>query len=347
MKIVHVNLARGFRGGERQTVTLIQTLAQKYADLQQVLVCRDNSPMRDMLCDYPVQFVSAARQWQGHFAVGDVDLVHAHEAKAVHWAWLHHVLRRKPYLLTRRVNFPLKSRFFGRKTHGAAHCVVAVSAAVREMMLPFSQNVSVIADAYSRLPEKSQTVDFLKQQFADKFVVGHIGALVDSDKGQLDLLAAARQLKSRYPDCVFVFLGQGADEDLFKQQSADLDNVHWLGFQSDVGSYLAVMDLFVFPSRTEGLGSTLLDAMAYDVPVVASRVGGIPDIVKHEHNGLLFESGDIADLVRQIERMYCHKSFRQQCIEHAQAQLARFSPEYTAAQYYQIYQDIIAARVSS
>lgn len=339
MKIAHINLARGFRGGERQTVTLIQSLGEQYADLQQFLVCRADSPMREMLQNHAVSFVSAEKQWQGHRAIADADCVHAHEAKAVHWAWLHHLIWQTPYILTRRVDFPLKNNFLGAKTYGAAHTVVAISQAVHDKVSAFSQRVKMISDAYSKLPEKNQTIEFLKEKFEKKFVIGNVAALV-KEKGQLDLLAVARQFQTKHPDCAFIFLGKGEDEALFRQQSADLQNVHWLGFQTDVGSYLKVMDLFVFPSFTEGLGSALLDAMAYDVPIVASRVGGIPDIIQHENNGLLFEAGDVAALAQQIERMLQQPDFRQRCATQAKKQLLDFAPETMAKQYYEIYKQI-------
>lgn len=341
MKIVHVNLARGFRGGERQTVTLIQALGEQYPDLQQILVCRADSPMREMLHNHPVSFVSAEKQWQGHRAVAHADCIHAHEAKAVHWAWLHHLWWQTPYVLTRRVDFPLKNHFLGAKTYGSAHTVVAISQTVREKMLAFSRNVKIISDAYSKLPEKNQTIELLKEKFAKKFVIGNVAALV-KEKGQGDLLAVARQFHTQHPDCAFIFLGKGEDEAFFRQQSADLPNVHWLGFQSDVGSYLKMMDLFVFPSHTEGLGSALLDAMVYDVPIVASRVGGIPDIIQHENNGLLFKVGNVAALTQQIERMLREPDFRQHCAVQAKTRLHSFSPEKMAQQYYEIYQQIDA-----
>ncbi|SSY80718.1 glycosyltransferase family 4 protein [Alysiella crassa] len=344
MKIVHANLARGFRGGERQTVTLIQALSQQYPDIQQVLLCRADSPMREMLKNREhIQFVDANKQWQGHFAIGQADVIHAHEAKAVHWAWLHHLVWKTPYLITRRVDFPLKNNFLGKQTFGNAHAIIAISQAIQTRLQSFSQNVDVITDAYSRLPENPPTIEKLQKQFANRFVIGHIGALVDSHKGQLDLLQVARQFRQQYPDCVFLFLGQGADEAMLKAQSADLDNVHWLGFQTDVGSYLAVMDLFVFPSRTEGLGSALLDAMVYNVPIIASRVGGIPDIIQHENNGLLFETGQTVQLAEQIEKMYHNSVFRLRCAAAAKQQLANFSPENMAAKYMVHYQNAVRA----
>ncbi|MDO4433741.1 MAG: glycosyltransferase family 4 protein [Alysiella sp.] len=337
MKIIHVNLARGFRGGERQTVTLIQALAQQN-DLQQVLVCRNHSPMREALKNLPhLSFVDARAQWQGHFQAGRADVVHAHEARAAHWAYLHHLMLKTPYLITRRVDFALKKAFLTQETYCSAAVLVAISHAVAEKLRHFAVPVEVIADSFSKLPENPARTQALRQQFAHQFVIGHIGALVDAHKGQADLIEVARQFATQYPDCVFLFLGSGADEAQFKAQSQDLDNVYWLGFQEDVGSYLAAMDVFAFPSRTEGLGSTLLDAMVYGVPIVASNVGGIPDIVQDGKTGLLFQVNDASDLAEKISQLYRQPELGSHLAQQAKEQLKHFSPEAIAAQYRAIY----------
>lgn len=95
LRIMHVNLARGFRGGERQTELLIQALATQ--GVSQQLVCRGDSPLRAHLQGTPgLKFVTANHQLMGHWRAEPADLVHAHEAKAVHWAWLHHGQRATP-----------------------------------------------------------------------------------------------------------------------------------------------------------------------------------------------------------------------------------------------------------
>ncbi|MEO1575907.1 MAG: glycosyltransferase, partial [Pseudomonadota bacterium] len=101
------------------------------------------------------------------------------------------------------------------------------------------------------------------------------------------LFAVARQLERTHPHVMFVFLGSGVDEAAFRAETADLSNVEFTGHVDNVGDYLAVFDAFAFPSLHEGMGSTLLDAMAAGVPIVATRVGGIVDLIRHDHNGIL------------------------------------------------------------
>lgn len=113
MHIIHVNLAKGFRGGERQTALLIQSLENLVA--AQTLVCRHDSPLRDKLEDVAnLRLVDANHQLAGHVRAGKASVVHAHEAKAVHWAWLHKRLYRTPYVVTRRVDTIIKDKWANR-----------------------------------------------------------------------------------------------------------------------------------------------------------------------------------------------------------------------------------------
>ena len=96
LHIMHVNLAKGFRGGERRTELLIQSLAAQ--GFKQSLVSRSDSPLRHRLHNTErLTFIKANHQLMGHWQA-EADIVHAHEAKAVHWAWLHHRLKGTPYI---------------------------------------------------------------------------------------------------------------------------------------------------------------------------------------------------------------------------------------------------------
>jgi glycosyltransferase involved in cell wall biosynthesis len=121
--------------------------------------------------------------------------------------------------------------------------------------------------------------------------VGHVGALDNDQKGQIYVIAVARELEASHPDLHFMLVGGGEDEVMLKNAAAGLSNVTFTGFVDNVGDYLASFDVFVLPSNREGIGSILFDAMDRALPVVASRVGGVPDIVHDGENGILIEAG--------------------------------------------------------
>ena len=86
-----------------------------------------------------------------------------------------------------------------------------------------------------------------------------------------------------------MLVGGGADEAMLKTAAKGLDNVVFTGFVDNVGDHLAAFDVFILPSNKEGIGAILLDAMDLGLPVVASRVGGLPEIVHDGENGILIE----------------------------------------------------------
>lgn len=342
MIITHANLAKGFRGGERQTALLIEYL-EKLNIEHQYLACRIDSPLRKHLKHVSnLTFVNANHQLKGHFGIPKTDIIHAHDAKAVHWAWIQHKIHARPYILTRRIDNPVKNKRFNQMTYKAASQRVAISKIIENNLI--SRNwgsVSRIPSVFSYLPSNPEHTDELKRPFENKYIVGHLGALSDHHKGQRILIAAAKRLENSYPDIQFLFYGRGDDEEALKQESQHLSNVHWQGFVDYVGDVIPMFDIFAFPSRMEGLGSVLLDVMYFNVPIIASNVGGIPDIVKHEETGLLFENADDEALAKGIITLYQNRKYAKTLAEQAKQQLSLYSPEAMAQSYFNLYKEIL------
>lgn len=347
LHIRHVNLARGFRGGERQTLLLIEALARiddnKQGSIEQSLVCRRDSPMRTALAGMDIELIDADHALAGHAQRPRASLTHAHEAKAVHWAWIERRLRGTPYILTRRVPQPVKDKRFNRWTYRGAATAVAISSVIETHLRERDWCPVVrIPSVLSGQPSDPTEVTKLRERFAGRRVIGHIGALVDRHKGQRVLLEAARQLRETHPDACFLLLGDGADGEALKAESADLDNVIWEGFQPNVGDYLEIMTLFAFPSRNEGLGSTLLDAMDHGVPIVASDVDGIPDLIEDDVSGLLVPPGDAEALATALMALLEDPERSRRLATAAGQRLADFTPEAMAAAYLALYRRLAA-----
>jgi len=343
MRITHINLARGFRGGERQTALLIQYLSKQAT--AQYLVCRTDSPLRKYLIDTPgLSFISANHYLHGHFKHSQAtDLCHAHEAKGAYWAYIRQVFKKTPYVITRRVLNPLSRNPLTRSVYRRAKAVVALSSAVKERIeayAPALNQIRIIPSAKSNLPFNPENVDQLKKQYQGKFVIGHIGALVNKDKGQHYLIEAARVLRPEIAELYFIFLGEGKDRPVFQAAAKGLDNIELAGFKKNVGDYLAVMDILMLPSLKEGLGSIILDAMDYRVPVIASQVGGIPDIISHGKNGFLVppaESGAIAEAIRTL---YSDEKKRREMAEAGFQTARRYSADQIGKAYLDLYKEL-------
>src|SRR3989338_846566 len=133
----------------------------------------------------------------------------------------------------------------------------------------------------------------------------NIGRLVEQ-KGQSVLLKAAQKVLKRNDNIYFLIVGSGALEDALKAEAVSLGitkNIRFLGSRKDTPELLMNSDVFAFPSLWEGQGLILFEAIFAHVPIVASRVGGIPDVIKHEITGLLSlpkDSGAIAENIIRI-----------------------------------------------
>lgn len=136
-------------------------------------------------------------------------------------------------------------------------------------------------------------------------VIGTVGRLSEIKRQDL-LIRAFADIKRRRCDAHLVLVGEGPERDALTAVSRELgvgDSVHLVGQQCEREHYLRIMNIFALSSRSEGMPLAILEAWAAGVPVVASRVGGIPELVEHENNGLLFNSGDAADLANCIEAL--------------------------------------------
>lgn len=347
MKICHVNFARGFRGGERQTQLLIEALAAR--GLEQMLVARHDSPLFEKLRAIPgfIPVPLGKPYWRGIrlAAKHAPDLVHAHEAKAAQWALLNYSLQRTPYIVTRRMDRPPRNTFFTRMVYRKAARVIALSAAVREGVHAIVPGlpVDIVPSMFASLRVDPVRVQTLREPYSDSFVIGHIGALVNSHKGQAVLIQAIKLLNRKYGNLKVLLFGVGRDEAMLKQLARDTVNIEFMGFVENVGDWIGVFDLFVFPSLEEGLGSTLLDVMQQRKPVVASRVGGIVDVIHDRQNGLLAPPNDPQALADAIEEMYLDPAKRAYYGEAGFASLARYSPARVAQSYHEIYGSLLGS----
>jgi glycosyltransferase involved in cell wall biosynthesis len=143
-------------------------------------------------------------------------------------------------------------------------------------------------------------------------VVGTVGWLLPI-KGPMHLLNAMARVWQSHPETSLVFVGKGDLEKELREEALRMEasgRVSFLGWRDDIPEIMQILDIFVLPSLNEGMGRVLVEAMAAGKPVVASRVGGIPDLVKHGQNGLLVEPGDVTGLSLAIRKLLIDKKMQ-------------------------------------
>ena len=162
-------------------------------------------------------------------------------------------------------------------------------------------------------------------------VIVSVGRL-SKEKGHADLIRAFARLRAQaaLPSICLVLVGDGPELGSLHQLSHSLgvsQLVRFAGFQRYVSHYLSVADLFVLPSHSEGCPNALLEAMAAGVPVVATSVGGVPDIAKNECNALLVESQDIGGMATAMSRLLTDKALGARLAVSARSVLQSHAPE--------------------
>jgi glycosyltransferase involved in cell wall biosynthesis len=268
------------------------------------------------------------------------DVVHAHDPHAVAMAGTALSFGAQspapPLVASRRVDFHLSSNSFSRWKYRQVTRFIAASGAIRDILvhdgIPASR-ITVVHDGIDvgrvqRLPSLDLHVEYWLPRGVP--VIVNVGALV-GHKGQKHLLDAMPLVMRELPDAHLVILGEGELRGPLERQLKDLHlerAVRMPGFREDVLSLMKSADLFVMSSVTEGLGSTILDAMAMGLAVVGTCAGGIPEAVADGETGLLVPPGEPAPLARAIVHLLKHPDLRTRYGRAGQARVAeKFSVE--------------------
>ncbi|MBW2114689.1 MAG: glycosyltransferase family 4 protein [Deltaproteobacteria bacterium] len=160
-------------------------------------------------------------------------------------------------------------------------------------------------------------------------IVGAVGWLLPI-KGPLYLLKAMVQIWQSIPEPELIFVGKGELEDELRKEALKMgvaDKVVFLGWRGDIPEIMQILDVLVLPSLNEGMGRVLVEAMAAGKPIVASRVGGIIDLVKNTKNGLLVEPGDVNGLSLAIRELLMDKKMRDEMGQRGRTMAHDFSVE--------------------
>jgi glycosyltransferase involved in cell wall biosynthesis len=322
MNVLHVDTERKWRGGEAQVFSLCRALADS-ARFHPIVLTQPDSPLGRRLAESGIESVHFPMR--GEFdlravfrisrlcAERDIRLIHAHDAHAHSLAWLATMHRSAiPVLITRRVDFPVGGNLFSNLKYRSRRIhFIAISNGVKKVLLDAGvpeERIDVVFSGVdrSRFSHVGDGSSFKKEYGVreDEIVIGNVAALTDH-KGQKYLINAVPYVMGHYPEARFFIIGEGELLPVLKQLAKETgveERVVFTGFLSDVGEAYASMDLFVLSSHQEGLCTSLIDAMLMGVPVVATRAGGVTDVISHGECGLLVEPRNPQALAEAIER---------------------------------------------
>jgi len=162
---------------------------------------------------------------------------------------------------------------------------------------------AVTSNAFQSL-DQSQSTNIREELGlpADNIIILSAGRL-SIEKGHRYLIQAFSAIANEYPNCQLILAGDGPLTDDLKSLSAENDSeerIHFLGFRTDIDNLYEQSDIMVLPSLSEGLPNAVLEAMSSQCAVIASNVGGVPDIIEHQVNGLLVAAADVEGLTSAL-----------------------------------------------
>jgi glycosyltransferase involved in cell wall biosynthesis len=259
--------------------------------------------------------------------------------------------RRPAIVAARRVDFHLKTNSFSRWKYRQVDCFICASEAIRTMLLgdgiPADRAVTVhegvdVERVAAIQPARPHETHWFP---AAAPIIGNVAALVPH-KGQKYLVDAAAIVVREVPRARFLVLGQGELRNALQEQIRDLglrQHVLLAGFRTDVLALVKSMDVFVMSSVTEGLGTSLLDAMAAARPVVATMAGGIPEVVQDGVTGLLVPPRDARALAEAILSLLRDEDRRRRMGEAGLARVRQhFTMEKMVSETVAVYERVLA-----
>jgi L-malate glycosyltransferase len=359
MRIIHLSAEKTWRGGEQQIAYLLDELNK--LNVEQLVVCRKGSSFETYCINNNIPYKSIGFKNQfdlnSSFALKKIannfkaDIIHIHSSHAHAIAvWAYYLGNKTNLVLSRKVDFPISKNFLSKIKYNcsAIKKIICVSNAIQHIMqkdIDDKNKCITIYDGIDLSKFKSKS-NKLRSEFniaEDVKIIASTAALADH-KDYPTLIEAIKQIGVQLNTHYF-FIGDGP---LRKEiQELVLTNnlqhkITFTGFRTDINDLLPDLDAFVLSSKTEGLGSSILDAYACKVPVICTNAGGIPEIVEHEITGLMSSVGDANTLAKNIIRVLNDDGLKNKIIENAFEKVKSFDKKIMAEQTYSVYKNIIS-----
>lgn len=354
LTVLHVDTERGWRGGERQLLWLASALAGKghrsivaarpgealfAAALERKLPVFPFSPRgeADILAELRLRrFIRAEK----------VQVVHAHTAHAVAFGALGTIGTDASMVITRRVDFRLRANPFSRWVYGRAKAIIAISSAVADALVASGIPRSRIEIVHSGIDLSRSVHPATGERLASLGVSGRplvvqVAAFVPH-KDPVTFVRAMAVVRDKIPSVQALMLGEGplrGEVEKTRHELALDEVIHAPGHIPDAESILAAADIATLSSREEGLGTTLLDALVFGIPVAACAGGGIPESIVNGETGLTAPVGDYQGLGHAITRLLDDRALAMRLATAGRARVEeRFSMDRTARETLSVYE---------
>ncbi len=363
LHILHVSTPISWRGGEQQVAYLIKGL-QQLGGVTQYVICTSGGAMEHYCKEQHIVYHSLPKgaAWNPLLAVQvkkycekwAIDMIHTHDAHAHTRAILATTLLHNtpPIIVARRVDFAPKQSGFTRYKylHQQVVRIICVSDAIKKVMQQYTgekyeKRVLTVHSGVDIDKFKVKPDGRLRKACGiaeDIPLIGIVAALAPH-KDHLTFLQTASHLLQKGLQAHFIIIGEGSErskiESFIKEQQLE-HAISLTGFRSDIPQILPELDLFLMTSEKEGLGTSVLDAFAAGVPVIATNAGGIGEMVINRKTGMLVAIKDVEGLADAVEEVLNKEELRVALVEQARKRVEAFSYHEMARKTKAVYETI-------
>ncbi len=341
MRVAHIIKVTRISGAERHLLLLLAGLRQRGIDAQLIMLVERSQPMEEMLQEaqereVPIRRLRIHRDydlslvWRIRRLLREIqpDIVHTHLVHADLFGYLAAKAAGVQRVISSRHNddaFRYRGnwRWIHRRLWRMIDAGIAISAAIKAFASEIEgappEKITVVHYGIPHNWLSDEVIEASRHRFRrelglaeDAQLLGMVCRLVEQ-KGIPYAMEALRRIQADQPEAHLVIVGDGEKAAELKRLAGMLnigERVHWLGWRSDAAELMTAFDLLLLPSLWEGFGLVLLEAMSRRLPVIASRVSAIPEVVSHGETGILVPARDVDALAEAINNLLDDRALR-------------------------------------
>ncbi len=357
MKILHIDTGKEWRGGQRQAFLLHKTLLEN--EIESYLAANSKGKLAKKNTENIISLAYRneidliyVKNLLNIIKKNQIDIIHSHDAHSLTPSILCCVFQPKLKLIhTRRVDFSIDKSVVSKLKYSNKYVtkIVAISDAIKNILIKDGIKLEKIIKIYSGVPQPKifdkNKIDKLKKQLD---VIGHkVICCVANFAGHKDhktLLKAFEIVNSQISNVKLLLVGDGPlfqETKDFAESLAGKDKIIFTGYREDVYDLIYLSNIFCITSKEEGLCTSVIDALNCGKPVVATKAGGIPELVEDNHNGYLCEIGNFNEIAKKILNLFNDNNkaafFSKNAIEKGK----KFSDTEMTEKYIDLYKKII------
>ena len=362
LTICHVTMSKGWTGGTYQA--FLQTKGVSSLGYRSFICCAQGSILEERCLKENVEYYTIPSNSQIDRVTrgvakflriikkNNVDVVHAHHPRAHGMGLIAAVLGiTNSLVVTRRIMRPPGKNILGKIKYLNRNIdfYIAVSESVKRVLVGYGvgeEKIKVIYSAFDsiRLPKSDMYIRKRKELgiIPGTFIIGMVGN-PSPIKGHNSILKAFKEVLKRFPRTVLLNVGVSEDDYPYRiaTQLGIEKSIKFLGFRNDVVDIMAAMDIIVFPSLSEGMGTALIESQCVGIPSICSRVGGMPEIIEDGVNGMLVPPADPKAQFKAITTLIKDQSLRTSMGKRARKQSRKFYINTISGQLGSLYKEVI------